>query len=88
MAHKNEPEKDELTGVEKISPQQAQEEMKQAVKRAKSGQGAEKKSSRATSSKGKAAKDKDELEDVEAIPKEQALAEMRAAAERARKAQQ
>jgi hypothetical protein len=54
MAHKNEPEKDELADVEKISPQQAQEEMKQAVKRVKEEQGAEKKSNRATKSKGKA----------------------------------
>jgi hypothetical protein len=71
-----EKEKDELEGVESISREQAQKEMKQAAKNVRKG-GSHK-------SVGKATEGKDEMDDVEKIPREQAEREIREAAKRAK----
>lgn len=67
----NHKDKDELEDVEAIPREQAEQEMKQAVKNLQQKQGA-----------GKGSQQKDELSDVESIPREQAEQEIRDAVKR------
>jgi len=79
--------RDEMEGVESISPDQAKKEMREAAKHVHEEEGKRSKSSKQhdTSSKEHGSTSKDDLDDVETISPDQARKEMREAAQRAKK---
>jgi hypothetical protein len=85
-------EKDEMEGVESISPEQAKKEMLEAAQRAmqheEEGKHTRSSKQRSTTSKRRDTARKDEMEDVETISPEQAKKEMLEAAQRAKQLEQ